>query len=76
MESILDRYKSDRALAHANTYSDRRDALHPLEIVGELSDVVTPDVTVCLDMGTFHIWLARYDQPAAHFDRQDADRSG
>ena len=34
--------------------------MHPLQIVRELEQFVTPDVTMCLDMGTFHIWLARY----------------
>ena len=60
LEAILRRYKAERALALANARSQKGDALHPLEIVRELEKVITSDVTTCLDMGTFHIWLARY----------------
>ncbi|MGO9818708.1 MAG: acetolactate synthase AlsS [Acidocella sp.] len=59
LEAILRRYKADRALALASARSEGA-ALHPLEIVRELEKVITPDVTACLDMGSFHIWLARY----------------
>ena len=34
--------------------------VHPLRIVKELQDVVGPDTTMCVDMGSFHIWIARY----------------
>ncbi len=60
LEAILRRYKADRVLALATARSDKSGILHPLEIVRELSDVISPDVTTCLDMGSFHIWLARY----------------
>lgn len=60
LETVLREYKADRALAFSQAYSRPGHALHPLEIVRELADVITPDVTTCLDMGTFHIWLARY----------------
>jgi acetolactate synthase-1/2/3 large subunit len=60
LEAILRGYKAERTLALANARSDKTDALHPLEIVRELEKVITPDVTTCLDMGTFHIWVARY----------------
>jgi acetolactate synthase-1/2/3 large subunit len=59
LEAVLRRYKTDRALAMANPRG-AAGLLHPLEIVRELEKVITSDVTVCLDMGTFHIWLARY----------------
>jgi acetolactate synthase-1/2/3 large subunit len=60
LETVLREYKADRALAFSQAYSRPGHPLHPLEIVRELADVITPDVTTCLDMGTFHIWLARY----------------
>jgi acetolactate synthase I/II/III large subunit len=60
LEAVLRRYKAERALALANARSGKSGSLHPLEIVRELEKVITPDVTTCLDMGTFHIWLARY----------------
>ncbi|MFI8416725.1 acetolactate synthase AlsS [Serratia sp. NPDC078593] len=34
--------------------------IHPLRIVKELQDIVSQDVTMCVDMGSFHIWIARY----------------
>ncbi len=60
LEAILRRYKSERVTALANARGRNSKTLHPLEIVRELEQVITPDVTMCLDMGTFHIWLARY----------------
>ena len=60
LEAVLRRYKADRVAAFANARTGNPRMLHPLEIVRELEQVVTPDVTMCLDMGTFHIWLARY----------------
>jgi acetolactate synthase-1/2/3 large subunit len=34
--------------------------IHPMRLVHELQDLLTNDVTLCLDMGSFHIWLARH----------------
>jgi acetolactate synthase I/II/III large subunit len=34
--------------------------IHPLRLVHELQRVLSDDMTLCLDMGSFHIWLARY----------------
>jgi acetolactate synthase I/II/III large subunit len=34
--------------------------VHPLRIVHEIQNFVTEDMTVALDMGAFHIWIARY----------------
>jgi len=33
---------------------------HPLRLVAELQPFLMDDVTLCLDMGSFHIWHARY----------------
>ncbi|EMG5772115.1 TPA: acetolactate synthase AlsS [Yersinia enterocolitica] len=35
-------------------------AIHPLQLVREMQDIVNNDVTLCVDMGSFHIWIARY----------------
>ncbi|EMH4163266.1 acetolactate synthase AlsS [Pluralibacter gergoviae] len=35
-------------------------ALHPLRIVRAMQDIVNSDVTLTVDMGSFHIWIARY----------------
>lgn len=34
--------------------------VHPLRIVSELQKLLTPDSTLCLDMGSFHLWMARH----------------
>src|SRR5262245_31039472 len=34
--------------------------LHPMRLVHELQRVLSDDMTLCLDMGSFHIWLARH----------------
>ena len=34
--------------------------IHPLRLVHELKALVSPDTTVCLDMGSFHLWIARH----------------
>jgi acetolactate synthase-1/2/3 large subunit len=34
--------------------------VHPLRLIAELQDILTPDVTVCSDMGSFSLYLARY----------------
>jgi len=34
--------------------------VHPLRLVHELKEFLTPDTTVCLDMGSFHLWIARH----------------
>ena len=34
--------------------------VHPLRLMHELKQFLGPDVTMCLDMGSFHLWLARH----------------
>jgi len=34
--------------------------IHPLRLVHELQQFLSSDVTVCLDMGSFHLWIARH----------------
>ncbi len=34
--------------------------LHPLRVIHELSKVITPDTTLCLDVGSHYIWMNRY----------------
>jgi acetolactate synthase I/II/III large subunit len=36
--------------------------VHPLRLVGDLQTVIEDDVTLCLDVGSSYIWLARYLQ--------------
>jgi len=34
--------------------------IHPMRLISELQKIMTPDVTVCSDMGTFSVYLSRY----------------
>jgi acetolactate synthase I/II/III large subunit len=34
--------------------------IHPIRLVLELQKVLRDDMTLCLDIGSFHIWLARH----------------
>jgi acetolactate synthase-1/2/3 large subunit len=34
--------------------------IHPLRIVHELQPFLSTDLTLCLDMGSFHLWMARH----------------
>ncbi|MFH0342846.1 MAG: acetolactate synthase AlsS [Chromatiales bacterium] len=34
--------------------------IHPMRLAHELQRVLSDDMTLCLDMGSFHIWLARH----------------
>lgn len=34
--------------------------VHPLRFIHELRDVVSDDMTVCCDVGSIYIWMARY----------------
>ena len=36
--------------------------VHPLRLVHEISAVVTPETTLCLDVGSHYIWMNRYAQ--------------
>lgn len=60
VERFFDTLASKRALRveEANRYTEN--PIHPLRIVAELQKWLTDDVTVCLDMGSFHLWLAHF----------------
>jgi len=45
-------------LEEANYYT--ANPIHPLRIVSELQKWMTDDVTLCLDMGSFHLWIAHF----------------
>jgi len=34
--------------------------IHPARLVHELQTLLSDDMTLCLDMGSFHIWMARH----------------
>lgn len=59
-DQLIEDYSRDRQLLAGN-YSSRNDSpVHPLSIIGELQDVLSDDVTLCVDVGSFYIWIARH----------------
>lgn len=58
--SLLESIAAERRAL--NTAAALRDGtpIHPLRLVHDLREFVTSDTTVCLDMGSFHLWLARH----------------
>jgi acetolactate synthase-1/2/3 large subunit len=49
-----------RALRIENFNQQTGNPIHPVRIVAELQKWLTPDVTVCVDMGSFHLWIAHF----------------
>jgi acetolactate synthase I/II/III large subunit len=50
--------KRSSRLKEANRYTNN--PIHPLRIVAELQKWLSDDVTLCLDMGSFHLWIAHF----------------
>ncbi|QHN03773.1 acetolactate synthase AlsS [Granulicella sp. WH15] len=60
IQRLLEKIAEDRyELAQSSTEMNGM-PLHPLRLVSELQDMLTPDTTLCLDMGSFHLWMARH----------------
>ena len=49
-----------RSLGIPQVSQEIGDRIHPLLIVSELQKWLTQDVTVCVDMGSFHLWIAHF----------------
>ncbi|CAK9886828.1 MAG: Acetolactate synthase, catabolic [Candidatus Erwinia impunctatus] len=58
--AILDDRQQQRALLSLQGRKLEQFALHPLRIVRAMQDIINSDVTLTVDMGSFHIWIARY----------------
>jgi acetolactate synthase I/II/III large subunit len=58
--ALLARIAKDREETMAEAADLSAVPVHPLRIIAELQDILTPDVTVCSDMGSFSLYLARY----------------
>lgn len=58
--AILDDRQQQRALLSLQGRKLDQFALHPLRIVRAMQDIINSDVTLTVDMGSFHIWIARY----------------
>jgi acetolactate synthase-1/2/3 large subunit len=50
--------KRSLRIEEANQYTGN--PIHPVRIVSELQKWLTQDVTVCVDMGSFHLWIAHF----------------
>ncbi len=58
--AILQAIAADRKQFNEETARLNGTPIHPLRIVHELQKLLSSDVTLCLDMGSFHLWLARH----------------
>lgn len=58
--SILDAIAAERVLLESDAAKRGGVPIHPLRLVYELKYFLSTDTTVCLDMGSFHLWLARH----------------
>src|SRR5580698_9696840 len=60
VELFLSTLASKRALRIEDADRYTENPIHPLRIVAELQKRLTDDVTLCLDMGSFHLWIAHF----------------
>jgi len=51
---------SKRALRIKDAGRYTESPIHPLRIIAELQKWLADDVTLCLDMGSFHLWIAHF----------------
>lgn len=58
--SILQDRQQQREMLSLQGQNLNQFALHPLRIVRAMQDIINSDVTLTVDMGSFHIWIARY----------------
>jgi acetolactate synthase-1/2/3 large subunit len=57
---LLHSIAQDRKRLTAEAAAKSGVPIHPLRLISELQKILTPDVTVCSDMGSFSMWLCRY----------------
>jgi acetolactate synthase I/II/III large subunit len=57
---LLERISADREELARSSAALKGTPVHPLRLVSELQKILTPDTTLCLDMGSFHLWMARH----------------
>jgi acetolactate synthase I/II/III large subunit len=60
VERFFTTLASKRALRVEDANRHTENPIHPLRIVAELQKWLADDVTLCLDMGSFHLWLAHF----------------
>jgi acetolactate synthase-1/2/3 large subunit len=57
---LLERISADREELARSSAALNGTPVHPLRLVSELQKILTRDTTLCLDMGSFHLWMARH----------------
>jgi acetolactate synthase-1/2/3 large subunit len=60
IERFLSELASKRAFRIEDAHKYTENPIHPLRIVAELQKWLSDDVTICLDMGSFHLWIAHF----------------
>ncbi|WP_210080057.1 acetolactate synthase AlsS [Pantoea endophytica] len=58
--AVLEDRQQQRQLLAMQGASLNQFALHPLRIVHAMQDIINSDISLTVDMGSFHIWIARY----------------
>jgi acetolactate synthase I/II/III large subunit len=59
-ESILVEIRAERERLATESGERGGTPIHPLRLVHDLHQFLGSDTTVCLDMGSFHLWIARH----------------
>jgi acetolactate synthase-1/2/3 large subunit len=57
---LLEKISADREELARSSAALNGTPIHPLRLVAELQKILTSDTTLCLDMGSFHLWMARH----------------
>jgi acetolactate synthase-1/2/3 large subunit len=57
---ILETISTERKMLSKEAAARGGTPIHPLRLVYELQQFLGNDITVCLDMGSFHLWIARH----------------
>jgi acetolactate synthase-1/2/3 large subunit len=57
---ILDMISAERKLLTKEAAARGGVPIHPLRLVHELQQFLGSDITLCLDIGSFHLWIARH----------------
>jgi acetolactate synthase-1/2/3 large subunit len=58
--ALLSEFARDRAMFAERSAALNGTPIHPMRLAHELQALLSDDMTLCLDMGSFHIWLARH----------------
>jgi acetolactate synthase-1/2/3 large subunit len=58
--NLLNAIIAERDQLAADSAKRNGSPIHPLRLVHELKQFLGDDTTVCLDMGSFHLWIARH----------------